>query len=95
MTLGFLDIVIRSHFHAGSQIRQKKMKTKTEEIEAALKFLLESCDEIEVEAHLTKIKITKQSVYNVGVMKKGRYDYEYQFIDDISEVAKKIESGDF
>lgn len=79
------------NFHAGSQIlKQKKMKTKAEELEEALKFLLESCDEIEVEAHLTKVKIMKQSVYNVGVMKKGRYDYEYQFIDDISEVAKKL-----
>lgn len=64
-------------------------------IAEALKCLLKSCDEITIEAHLTKVKITKQIGYNVGVMKKGRYDYEYQFIDSLFELAEKIESGDF
>lgn len=76
------------------------MKTKSYEIEAALRYLLESCDEIEVEAHLVKVSIIKQSNwgvtgYSVGVMKKGRYDYEYQFTNSLFDVAEKIESGDF
>ena len=76
------------------------MKTKSYEIEAALRCLLESCDEIEVEAHLVKVSIIKQSNwgvigYSVGVMKEGRHDYEYQFTNSLFEVAEKIESGDF
>lgn len=70
------------------------MKTKTKEIEEALRFLLESCDEIEVEAHSTKVKIIKEG-YSVGVMKKGRFDYEYEITNNLSEVAEKIESGNF
>ena len=76
------------------------MKTKTKEIEEALRCLLESCDEIEVEAHLVKVSIIKQSNYgvvgySVVVMKEDRYDYEYQFTNSLFEIASKIESGDF
>lgn len=76
------------------------MKTKSYEIEAALRYLLESCDEIAIEAHLTKVKITKQSNwgvigYSVGVIEEGRCDYEYQFTNSLFEIAEKIESGDF
>jgi hypothetical protein len=93
--LGCLDAASQRQCRVGSQIKQKKMKTKTEEIEEALRYLLESCNEIEVGAHLTEIKISKQIGYNVGVMKKGKYDYEYQFTNSLFDVASKIESGDF
>ena len=90
-----LGLSFPRNFHAGSQIlKQKKMKTKTKEIEEALKFLLESCDEIEVEAHSTKVKIIKQG-YSVGVKEKGRFDYEYEVTNNLFEIAEKIETGDF
>jgi hypothetical protein len=98
--LGCLDAASQRQCRVGSQIKQKKMKTKTEEIEEALNFLLESRDKITIEIDPVKVSIIKQSNwgaigYSVGVMKEGRYNYEYQFTNSLSEVAKKIESGYF
>ena len=81
------------------------MKTKTKEIEEALKYLLKSCDEITIEpksekASCVQVTIRKRNMNGVDgyigmIHRDGEWDESYFFVTDLSQVAEKIESGDF
>lgn len=81
------------------------MKTKTEEIEEALRFLLKSCDEITIEPKSEKASVIQVTIwsnnmkgvdgYCVMIHRDGEWDGDYSFVTDLSQVAKEIETGDF